>query len=136
MNLKGGEVVRGDRRLDERGATLLMLSVVVFVFLAASTLFASSQIVHANRVTAEYGKLQAMNASEAGIFAAFNRGQSVGPTDLALGEPHVSYEARTSEPVQPYWIASTGSATVSGYTYVARARAFVSDGRILLWEFE
>ncbi|MNT85712.1 hypothetical protein D3C72_2259010 [compost metagenome] len=58
---------------------------------------------------------------------------------MAAGEPLVEY-ATTLDPAVPgtgpYWIASTGMATLGGFTYQARARAYVSEGKILLWEFE
>ncbi len=127
------------RHNEERGATLLMLAIVVFFFLAAATMLASSQITHANRVTAEYGKLQAINAAEAGVFATFVASAGLPRTVLAAGEPTVAYETTMMPPEPegaPFWISSTGRATLAGFTYEARARAFVSEGSILLWEFE
>ena len=102
-------------------------------------MLASSQITHANRVNAEYGKLQATNAAEAGIFASLSASAALPRTTLAAGEPTVEYETTFSPAVpgtMPYWIASTGMATLGGFTYRARARALVSEGRVLLWEFE
>ena len=102
-------------------------------------MLASSQITHANRVNAEYGKLQATNAAEAGIFASLTASVALPRTILATGEPKVEYET-TFSPANPgnapYWIASTGMATLGGFTYRAQARALVSEGRVLLWEFE
>jgi hypothetical protein len=116
-----------------------MLAIVVFFFLTAATMLASSQITHANRVTAEYGKLQAINAAEAGVFATFVASTGLPRTVLAAGEPAVAYETTMMPPEpegDPFWISSTGRATLAGFTYEARARAFVSEGSILLWEFE
>ncbi len=124
------------RHRGERGATLLILAMVVFIFLSAAVMLASSQITHSTRVMAEYGKLQAMNAAEAGIFASFAATASLGPTTLATGDPLVLYEADVSGPAPSFWITSTGSAALAGFTYRSRARAFVNDGRILQWEFE
>ena len=127
------------RMRGEKGATLLLLSIVVFILLSGATMLASSQITHANRVNAEYGKLQATNAAEAGIFASLTASAALPRTLLAAGEPRVEYETTLSPAVPgnaPYWIASTGMATLGGFTYQARARAFVSEGRVLLWEFE
>ena len=127
------------RARGERGATLLILSIVVFILLSGATMLASSQITHAKRVNAEYGKLQAMNAAEAGIFATLTAAAAQARSTLAAGEPLVEYETTLSPEVPgeaPYWIASTGMATLGGFTFRAKARAFVSEGRILLWEFE
>lgn len=127
------------RSRGEKGTTLLLLSIVVFILLSGATMLASSQITHANRVTAEYGKLQAANAAEAGVFASLTAASGLARTTLAAGEPLVEYETMldpAAPGTAPYWIASTGMATLGGFTYQARARAFVSEGKILLWEFE
>lgn len=127
-----------DRRRSERGALLLILSVIVFALLSVIAMIATSQITHANRVTAEYGKLQAMNAAESGIFAAFVATPSLSVQSAASllpgDEPVVHYQATVSA-APPYWIESTGYATLSGFTYQSKARAEVADGRIVRWEF-
>lgn len=123
----------------ERGATLLVIALIVFVMLTGFTLLAASQLKHAERVNAEYGKLQAHNAAEAGIYASLATKSGLPPTVLSADPAQVVFESRITPPAPggaPYWIASTGSVTLAGFTYRARVSAFVSNGSIREWTFE
>lgn len=120
-----------DRR-SEQGSILLLLSLVVFVFLSASVAFASAQLSHAHRLTAEHGRLQAVYAAESGIYAALDAKSDVPVTALRdANGMFITYEATIGS---DSWISSTGSAVVKGDAYQATARAFTSGGRILMWE--
>lgn len=134
---KAGELTlvvskRSRDRRSEEGSILLLLSLVVFVFLSASVAFASAQLSHAQRLKAEFGRLQAIYAAESGIYAALDANADVPPTELQNAHgATVTFEARIGT---DSWIASTGSALVNSDVYRATARAYVSGGRILMWE--
>lgn len=120
-----------DRR-SERGSILLLLSVVVFFFLSASLAFASAQLNHAKRLRADYGRLQAIYAAESGIYAALEATADVPVTPLVeTPGTLVTFEARLGA---DSWLASTGSASLNGDTFLATARAYTSGGKILMWE--
>lgn len=120
-----------DRRSEE-GSILLLLAIIVFVFLAASVTFASAQLSHATRLKAEFARVQAIYAAESGVYAAMDATSDVPVTSLGYADGTlVTCEARFGA---DSWIASTGSAQVSGDTYLATARAYISGGRILMWE--
>ena len=127
------------RRADERGATLLLMALLVFLLLTGFTVLASTQLLHAERVNAEYGRLQALNAAEAGIYASLATRTPHGPTNLSLEGAPVTFETRltpSAPGLGPYWIASTGSLSVGGEMVHARVGAFVSNGSIQEWTFE
>lgn len=100
--------------------------------MAASVGFASAQLSHAQRLKAEFGRLQAIYAAESGVYAALDATSDVPVTPLSSdGGALVSFQARFGSDA---WISSTGSAEIGGDTYRATARAYTSGGRILMWE--
>jgi len=101
--------------------------------MAASLAFAGAQLNHTKRLRAEFGKLQAIYAAEAGIYAAFDSKQSVPLSTLwtATGTIVQFESVRGADS----WVSSTGSALVDSWTYQATARAYISGNQIVMWEF-
>lgn len=119
----------------ERGSTLVLISLIVFVFLTASLLFASTQATHARRLRAEFGKLQAIYAAESGIYAAFDTRQSVPTTTMWTATGTLVQFQAVRQP--DGWVASTGSVKLGDSDlYTAKARAFISGNQIVMWEFQ
>jgi hypothetical protein len=134
-----GRKRRSPRESGERGSTLLLFALIVFVMLSGFTLLAASQLKHAERVNAEYGKLQALNAAEAGVYASLATTSGRPPTVLSADPVQVVFESRIMPPAPggaPYRIESTGSVTLAGFTYRAHVSAFVSNGSIQEWTFD
>lgn len=118
------------------GSVLILLAVIVFVFAAASVLFASGQLLHAKRLGADHGKLQAIYAAEAGVFASFEARRAFARTAFVSEDGfEAAYETQLEGTAPPYWIASHGTATLSGQRYEATVRGYVAGNQIVLWDF-
>lgn len=129
---------RPTQRSSEQGSVLVMLAITVFVFLSASMLYSSSQLLSARLEQANYGRNQAMLAAEAGVFATFDTNIDYPPgTPLWAGGPAgLTFTATRSAMVPPMDITSTGSFILQGETYLVQATASVAGGQILQWQFK
>lgn len=129
---------RPAQRSAEQGSVLVMLAITVFLFLSASMLYSSSQLLSARLEQANFGRNQAMLAAEAGIFTAFDTNQDyLVPTSLWAGAPvGLTFLVKRSAAAPPMTIASTGSFVMQGSTYVVEATASVAGGQILQWQFK
>lgn len=128
-------------RLRQRAArpgSVLVAAVVAFlVFAGAYVAFATAQVSHAQRIGADYGKLQAVYAAESGVYEAFARRADVAATTLWTdGVNTASYQATREAASTPTWIRSTGTMVYRGETYTATVRGYHAGTQILLWEFE
>lgn len=115
---------------------LILLAVIVFLFASVSVLFASGQMLHARRLGADHGKLQAIYAAEAGVFASFEAKRAFARTAFVAEDGfEAAYETAIEGAAPPYWIASHGTATIGGERYEAKVRGYVSGDQIVLWDF-
>lgn len=115
---------------------LIMLAVLVFVFMSVSVYLSYSQILHAQRLNTDYGKLQAIYAAEAGIFAALDARRDLVAATLyknAAGE--ATYTATRSATSEPYWITSTAQVSVKGSALTATVKGYVVGRQVVMWEF-
>jgi hypothetical protein len=123
-------------RQHQEGSTLLMLSLIIFVFMSASVALASAQLMHAKAARAQYDKFLSKMAAEAGVYAAFDATQSIPRVELDNNNGRiVRYETRISGTSPAFGIQSTGSVEVNGFTYTSLAYATASDGIITQWSF-
>lgn len=125
---------RTKQRNSERGAALLLLSIIVFVFLSASVTLASFQVTHARRLTAEHAKLQAIYAAESSVFAAFDTKRDL-PSLVLYDTPElrISGQAVIRD---SGWIEAVGTVRAPDGTYTATARGYVTGNQIVMWEFK
>lgn len=121
--------------VGERGSVLLILSLIIFVFLSASVLMASTKLMEAHRAEAQYHKMIAGIAAEAGIHASFDATTSHPLTQLYRnGNQLVSYKTRLTGS-DPFSIQSTGFVEINGSTYLSTVTATASNGRIVQWSY-
>ncbi|MNX85454.1 hypothetical protein D3C86_1172900 [compost metagenome] len=114
-----------------------MLSLIVFVFMSASVVLASAQLMHAKAAHAQYNKFLANMAAEAGVYASFNASQSiVTPVVLDSGNGRViRYQTRVSGTPPTFRIQSTGSVETPDFTYLSLVDATASNGVVVQWRF-
>lgn len=122
--------------MGQRGSVLLILSLIIFVFLSASVLMASTKLMEARRAEAQYHKMIAGIAAEAGIHASFDATRSKPLTQLYRnGNQLVSYQTRVTGAGSPFSIESTGYVELNGATYSSTVAATASNGRIVQWSY-
>lgn len=125
--------VRAKQRNSERGAALLLLSIVVFVFLSASVMLASFQVTHARRLSAEHAKLQAIYAAESSVYAAFDTKRDI-PSLILVDTPELRISGQAAIQTSG-WIDAVGTVRAPDGTYTATARGYVTGNQIVMWEF-
>lgn len=124
---------RSKQRNSERGAALLILSIVIFVFLSAAVWLASFQLTQARRLNAEHAKLQAVYAAESAVYAAFDTKRDV-PALTLYDSPELKVSGQAVGQASG-WIEAVGTVIVPDGTYTATARGYVSGNQIVMWEF-
>jgi hypothetical protein len=114
-----------------------MLVLAVIAFIGVFAFFIQGQVLHARRLGAEYGRLQAIYAAESGVYASFAAVANVSSTTLWAAEGNsVKYQGSLEASSFPTWITGTGTVDLRGQHFVATVRGYAVGNRILLWDFD
>lgn len=122
------------RAQSQRGSSLLLVTAVFLLVISTWVSLSQGQLMHARRLMADYGKLQAIYAAEAGIYARLDSNADLAAPLVDLPQSQIGYEALERAYPDGLWIESTGSAMVQGTSYQATARAQVLLGKIMKWD--
>ncbi|MBU6428046.1 MAG: hypothetical protein KGR26_03470 [Cyanobacteria bacterium REEB65] len=120
-------------RRPERGAILITLTIIIFVFLAVMTLLASSQFSESNAQNAQFGRIQSNYLAESGLWAAFDATASTNSVLFQNSVETATYSATLQYAKPPCWVYATGSMTYAGTTYLSTASAYDSGGVLSWW---
>lgn len=120
-----------------RGSVLIAVFVGFLVFMGAYVAFATAQTNHARRLSADYGKLQAIYAAESAVLEAFVRNANVATTTLwsDAANNKATYSATRDAAIAPTWITGTGTMVFRGETYTATVRGYHVGNQIMQWDF-
>jgi hypothetical protein len=113
---------------------LLVVAVILLLLISTWVSLSQGQLMHARRLMADYGKLQAIYAAEAGVYARLAASSDLDASLVDTPQSQIGYVAVQKVYPDGTWIESTGSARVQDHPYQATARAQVLLGRIMKWD--
>lgn len=119
---------------EQRGMALLGVAIAMVLLISVWVIASQGQILHVQRLQADYGKLQAIYAAEAGVYARLDAKADLEAVLEETSSSRIRFEAAQRAYPDGTWIESTGSVTVGGSAYQATARAQVLLGKILKWD--
>lgn len=116
---------------------LVAVFVAFLAFIGVYLAIATAQANHVKRLSADYGKLQALYAAESAVQEAFVRNADVATTTLwaDAADNKASYAATRANAAPPTWITGTGTMVWRGETYTATVRGYHVGNQIMQWDF-